>query len=297
MLDGDCRTDGQPAADQPINHQRISMDPVSRHYGLSGVLEAILEALRAGGKDLDQLKPPDLAPVDEFHIRGREATVELAAMAAVDAGMRVLDVGSGVGGSARYLASEFGCRVTGVDLTPQYCETAAALSQWVGLGGLTEFCCASALQMPFEDAAFELVWTQHAQMNIADKPRLYREIARVLRPGGRFVFHDILAGPGGPPHFPVHWANEPGLSFLIAPGALRELLESSGFQALAWKDTTEIATNWFLGAMERRRNSGAPALGLHLLLGDTAPQKIENVGRNLTEKRLTVFQGLLEKRN
>jgi ubiquinone/menaquinone biosynthesis C-methylase UbiE len=271
------------------------MDPVSRHYGLSGVLEAILEALRAGGKDLDQLKPPDLAPVDEFHIRGREATVELAAMAAVDAGMRVLDVGSGVGGSARYLASEFGCRVTGVDLTPQYCETAAALSQWVGLGGLTEFCCASALQMPFEDAAFELVWTQHAQMNIADKPRLYREIARVLRPGGRFVFHDILAGPGGPPHFPVHWAEEPAMSFLIAPDALRDLLERTGFRVRVWRDTTEVARHWFLNAWEKRRVTGAPPLGLHLLMGPTAPSKFANVAKNLREERITVFQGVLER--
>jgi ubiquinone/menaquinone biosynthesis C-methylase UbiE len=273
------------------------MDSVSRHYDVPGVLDIILDALRADAKDIEALTPADLAPVDEMHIRGREATVELAALAEVQGGLRVLDVGSGLGGSARHLASEFGCHVTGVDLTPQYCEAAAALSKLVGLGGLTEFRCASALEMPFEDATFDLAWTQHAQMNIADKPRLYREIARVLRPGGRFVFHDILAGPGGPPHFPVHWANEPELSFLIEPDALRALLESSGFKTLAWKDTTEIATNWFLAAMERRRTSGTPALGLHLLLGATGPQKIQNVGRNLTEQRLTVFQGYLEKRN
>ena len=271
------------------------MDPVSRHYGIAGVLDIILNALRADGKDLDKLTPADLAPVDELHIRGREATVELAELARVDANMHVLDVGSGIGGSARYLASEFGCRVTGIDLTPQYCEVATALAKLVGAGGLTEFRCASALDMPFDDDTFDLAWTQHVQMNIQDKPRLYREIARVLRPGGRFVFHDILAGPAGPPHFPVHWANEPALSFLITPDELRKLLESSGFNTLAWRDTTETATNWFLAAMEKRRKSGAPALGLHLLLGDTAAQKVQNVGRNLTEERLTVFQGLLEK--
>jgi ubiquinone/menaquinone biosynthesis C-methylase UbiE len=271
------------------------MDPVSRHYGIANVLEIILDALRAEGKDPEKLSAADLAPVDEFHIRGREATVELAAMAGVHAGMRVLDVGSGVGGSTRYLASEFGCRVAGIDLTPQYCQTAEALTRLAGIDGLVEFHCASALEIPFEDATFDLAWTQHVQMNIADKAGLYREIARVVRPGGRLAFHDILAGPGGPPHFPVHWANGPELSFLIAPGELRTLLESSGFRILQWKDTTEVATNWFLGAIERRRKSGAPALGLHLLLGDTAPQKIQNIARNLTESRLTVFHGLVEK--
>jgi ubiquinone/menaquinone biosynthesis C-methylase UbiE len=273
------------------------MDPVSSHYGIAGVLDIILDALRAEGKDLEKLTPADLAPVDEFHIRGREATIELAELAGVEASMHVLDVGSGVGGSARYLASEFGCRVTGIDLTPQYCEAATALSKLIGAAGLTEFRCASALEMPFDDNTFDLAWTQHVQMNIEDKPRLYHEIARVLRPGARFVFHDILAGPQGPPYFPVHWANEPELSFLIAPNELRALLEASGFRILAWKDTTETATNWFLAAIERRRKTGAPALGLHLLLGDTAPQKVQNVGRNLTEKRLTVFQGLLEKQH
>ncbi len=272
------------------------MDPVSRHYGLPGVLDIILDALRAEGKDLAKLAPADLAAVDEFHIRGREATVELAALAGVHAGLKVVDVGSGVGGSTRYLASEFGCRVTGIDLTPQYCEAAVQLTRLVGIAdGLAGFECGSALQMPFEDAAFDLAWTQHAQMNIADKPRLYREIARVLRPGGRLAFHDILAGPGGPPHFPVHWANEPELSFLIAPDALRALLESSGFRVLAWNDTTAVATAWFLESMERLRRRGGRPLGLHLLLGETAPQKVQNVGRNLTENRLTVFQGLVEK--
>jgi ubiquinone/menaquinone biosynthesis C-methylase UbiE len=271
------------------------MDEISQHYGIPGVLESILEALRADGKNLDNLTPADLAPVDELHIRGREATVELAELAGIHAGMHVLDVGSGIGGSTRYLAAQFGCRVTGIDLTPQYCETAEALTKLVGIDALTEFRCASALEMPFDDATFDLAWTQHVQMNIFDKPGLYREIARVLRPGGRFVFHDILAGPGGLPHFPVHWANEPGTSFLIAPDALQALLESSGFKILTWKDTTQTATDWFLAAMERRRASGPPRLGLDLLLGDTAPQKVQNVGRNLTEKRLTVFQGLLEK--
>ncbi|MBI1353311.1 MAG: methyltransferase domain-containing protein [Acidobacteria bacterium] len=266
-------------------------DPIARHYGLPGLLGAVLEALRATGRDVDRLEPDDLVPVDEFHIRGRAATEELAALAGVQGDWKVLDVGSGLGGSGRFLARRFGCRVTGLDLTPEYCALAQELSARVGLDALTEYRCGSALAMPFEDGAFDLAWSQHAQMNIEDKARLYAEIHRVLRPGGRFVFHDILAGPGGPPHFPTHWAEWPEMSFLIEPGAFRALLEGLGFRTLAWRDLTGISRDWYL---EAKKKGGGP-LGLHLLLGPTGPAKMENVGRNLAEERLTIFQGLLEK--
>jgi len=272
------------------------MDSIAKHYGVSGVLDAIQQALRSQGKDLARLDPADLSAVDEFHIRGREATVELAALAGIRPDMRVLDVGSGLGGSARFLASEFGCHVAGVDLTPEYCEVATALSKLVGLRHLTEFRCASALETPFDDEQFDLAWTQHVQMNIDDKPALYREIARTLRPGGRFAFHDILAGPAGPPHFPVHWAEDSSMSFLIPPTELRALLEATGFDVLAWKDTTQISRQWYLAALEKRLAGASPPLGLHLLMGETASVKFQNVGRNLTEERITVFQGVLEKR-
>ena len=313
------------------------MSSIAQHYGLSGLLDAILGALRAQGKDLEHLTSGDLAAVDEFHLRGREATVELAELAAVQPGWRVLDVGSGLGGSARFLAGERKCRTVGVDLTPEYCETATALSKLVGLDQSTEFRCASAVEMPFEDGAFDLAWTQHVQMNIADKAGLYREIGRVLRPGGRLVempfedgafdlawtqhvqmniadkaglyreigrvlrpggrlaFHDILAGPGGPPHFPVPWANEPEMSFLIEPDALRALLVESGFRALTWRDTTKISREWYLAGVEQRRGTQPPPLGLHLLMGETVKAKWANVGKNLTEERITVFQAVLEK--
>ena len=271
------------------------MSSVAEHYGLPRLLDTILNALRAEGKDTDHLAVDDLAAVDEFHIRGREATLELAKMAGIQATWNVLDVGSGLGGSARFLAGRFGCRVVGIDLTPEYCDAARALSDLVRLTGLTEFHCESATEMPFEDGSFDLAWTQHVQMNIADKPELYRETARVLRPGGRFVFHDILAGPGGPPHFPVPWANEPEMSFLIAPGDLRALLEQSGFRVLTWRDTTDISRDWFLATVRRIQESGAPPLGLHLLLGETALDKMANVARSLSEDRLTVYQGMLER--
>jgi ubiquinone/menaquinone biosynthesis C-methylase UbiE len=180
------------------------VDSVARHYGIPGVLGAILNGLRAEGKDPERLSPADLSPVDEFHIRGRQATAELAELSQVRPGLRVLDVGSGLGGAARFLAAERGCQVTGLDVTPEYCRAAAALSKATGVDGGTRFLCASALAMPLADSGFDLAYSQHVQMNVADKAVFYREIARVLRPGGRFVLHDILAGPAGLPHFPVH---------------------------------------------------------------------------------------------
>jgi SAM-dependent methyltransferase len=266
-----------------------------RHYSVPGLLDAILRALRAQGKDPERLTPADLAPVDEFHIRGRQATAELAELAGFRAGLRVLDVGSGLGGAARFFAVEHGCLVTGADLTHDYCSVAAALSKTVALYGATRFLCASALEMPFADESFDVAYSQHVQMNVEDKPAFYREIARVLRPGGRFVFHDILAGPGGPPHFPVHWAEEPSMSFLIDPAGLRLLLERAGFGIAVWLDKTEISRQWYLAAWEQRRDAGAPQLGLHLLMGPTAPLKFENVARNLQENRIMVFQGVAEK--
>jgi ubiquinone/menaquinone biosynthesis C-methylase UbiE len=268
---------------------------VAQHYGRSGLLDTITDGLRALDKDLDNLTPADLAPIDEFHIRGREATLELAALAGIERGCHALDVGAGLGGSSRFLATEFHCQVKGVDLTPEYCDVATSLSDLVGLSARTEFHCASALETPFEGDSFDLAWTQHVQMNIEDKPALYREIVRVLRPGGRFVFHDILAGPGGPPHLPVPWASEAGQSFLIAPEDLRALLESVGFAVHAWVDTTKASHDWFLAGIEQRKKDGAPPLGIHLLMGDTAKAKIENVARNLNDDRITVFQAVCEK--
>lgn len=272
------------------------MDSVAEHYSHGRLLDAIFDALRAQGKDLGALTADDLAGVDEFHIRGREATVELAEFAGVTAADRVLDVGSGLGGSTRYLAANHGCRVTGVDLTPEYCDVATELSRKAGLADRVEFHCASALETPFEDGAFDLAWTQHVQMNIADKAALYREVHRVLKPGGRFVLHDILAGPEQPAHYPTHWAEREEMSFLISPEDLRALLEECGFRVKAWRDTTRVSHDWYLAAVARAQRDGPPPLGLHLLLGETAGEKIANVGRNLDERRLTVCQALLESR-
>jgi len=201
---------------------------VERHYGRGGILGSILAALKASHKDMARLAPQDLAPVDEFHLRGREATLQLAQRAALRPGLRVLDVGCGLGGSARHLAAEHGCHVTGVDLTREYIDAARELAERVGLQEQVSFHACSALSLPFPPDAFDLVWTEHAQMNIADKPRFYGEIVRVLSPNDRLVFHDIFQGEAGPPYFPVPWAEEPSLSALAPPDAVRGMLEHLG---------------------------------------------------------------------
>ncbi len=268
---------------------------VEQHYGRGRILDSITAALRETGKDLARLKPEDLAPVDEFHIRGREATVELARRASLKPGSHVLDVGCGLGGSARYLAAEHQCRVTGIDLTQEYVDVAGALAGMVGLSDKVAFRQASALDMPFDDGAFDVVWTEHVQMNIADKYAFYREIGRVTRPEGVLLFHDIFQGKGGPLHYPVPWAEESSISFLAAPDEVRETLETFGFVIHDWVDKSEPSLQWIVTAIEKLNVSGPPPLGTHLLMGDTAKTKLENAIRNLREGRFVVYQARAEK--
>jgi SAM-dependent methyltransferase len=260
---------------------------IAEHYTVADLGERILAALAATGKDVNALSVDDLAPVDAFHIRGRAATEELAAWAALGPDHEVLDVGSGIGGTSRYLAASAGCRVTGVDLTAAYCRVAEMLSARVGLAERTAFHEASALALPFPDASFDVAWTEHVQMNIADKTGFYGEIHRVLRPGGRLVFHDILAGPADGLDLPVPWATAPAMSHLVAPDDLRALLESRGFEIERWVDVTEASIAFF-----REPRPSAP-LGLHVLIGEDAASRLTNVRRNLEHDRLRVVQAML----
>ena len=267
----------------------IDKSSVERHYTRGDLLERILAALAATGKDIDALVAADLSPVDEFHTRGRDATDELAALAGITAGLHVLDVGSGIGGPARHLASERGCRVTGIDLTAEFVRTATALSRRVGLSDRVSFVAGDALDLPFPAASFDLVWTQHAAMNIADRPRLYAEMHRVLRPGGRLALQDVLAGSAGPPHFPVPWARRPEESFLVDETTQRRLLAGAGFTVRNCRDVTGTAVDWF--AARRARLQSMP-LGMGLLLGDDFPAMIANQERNLVEGRVVVLQAV-----
>ena len=263
---------------------------VEAHYTRGNLLEAIREALTAAGKDLSRLTIEDLVLVDEFHLRGREATEELAHQAALTADAHVLDVGSGVGGPARWLASRVGCRVTGIDLTEEFCQAATALTQWVGLSERVQFKQGDALHMPFADASFDAAWTQHVAMNIADKARLYSEVARVVKPGGKFAIYDLLQGPGGEVLYPVPWAPDASLSFLARPEEMRALLGGAGFKIVHERDTTEIGLAWFRRALERVKAGQRPPLALHSLGGARLPEMLRNVERNLAEDRIRAFE-------
>jgi SAM-dependent methyltransferase len=268
----------------PIN------EAIQTHYTRADLGDVILAALENAGKDLTRLTPEDLAPIDQFHIRGRTATLELARAAGLHAAMHVLDVGSGVGGTSRCLAKAFGCRVTGIDLTDEYCRAAAMLTARTGLAHLVDYRQGDATQLPFDDQAFDVVWTEHVAMNIPDKVRLYRELHRVLKPGGTLAIYDVLAGPSGPVLFPVPWARTPDTSFLATPEALRTLLEDTGFTVTDWSDTTEAARAWFLALAEKIRREGFPPLGFHLLLGPDFKAMAQNQGRNLEEGRIVLAQ-------
>ena len=270
-------------------------EAIQAHYTRPGLGDVILGALERAGKDLARLTPQDLAPVDEFHIRGRAATLELAKAAGLDANKRVLDVGSGIGGTSRCLAKEFGCRVTGIDLTDEYCRVAAMLSAKIGLANLVDFRQGDATRMPFADGSFDVVWTEHVAMNIADKPRLYREMHRVLKPGGTLAIYDILAGPAGPVLFPVPWARTPETSFLVSPEELRKLVQEAGFQVAEWSDTTDAARAWFVAVAEKIRKEGLPPLGFHLLVGAEFAAMAQNQRLNLEQGRIALAQVIARK--
>ena len=268
---------------------------IDQQYRVAGLLDSILRTLSGMGKDLNQLRPEDLAPVDEFHVRGREATVELAHLAGLGPGSRVLDVGCGLGGSVRYLADEHQCQATGIDLIREYVETARALAERVGLAAKTGFIQASALDMPFPGGSFDVVWTEHAQMNMADKNRFLSETARVLKAGGRFVFHDVLKDEGGEPHYPLPWANDASISFLAPAAALQESLQEAGLSILSWRDKSQQTLEWFAAVGEKLKKEGRPMLGLHLVMGENARLKSQNLVRNIQDNRIQIIQAVAEK--
>ena len=268
---------------------------VEAHYQHQNLEADILAALAAAGKDLNHLKPEDLAPFDEFHIRGRKATLELARELNLSESSRVLDVGSGLGGPSRCLAQEFGCHVTGIDLSREYCEVAGMLAKRLGLELLVSYCHGNAVDMPFKDATFDLLWTQHAAMNIADKDTLYREMWRVLKPGGKLAIYDVLEGAGGAVCFPVPWACDSSASFLASPESLRKTLEGIGFEILLWRDTTETCRSWFSHLGDKIRTEGYPPLGIHLLLGPDFRIMAQNQVRNLEENRISVIEAVLRR--
>jgi ubiquinone/menaquinone biosynthesis C-methylase UbiE len=266
----------------------MASDPVEQHYTRGDLQQAVLNAIVESGHDPDALDPDALAPAEEFHTLGRAATIVLADAAAITADDHVLDVGSGLGGPARLLARRYGCRVTGIDLTEELCDVARDLTRRVGLSDRVEIRQGDALDLPFDDGSFDVVWTQHVSMNIADKATLYGEMRRVVKDGGRLAFFDILAGPEQPIHFPVPWAEDASVSFLASADATRTEVERAGFTVRVWDDVTAEAQEFY--AQLSAGATGPPSpLGLQLLIPNM-PAKGANLQRNVEEGRIVVVR-------
>ena len=268
---------------------------VARHYGGAGLLARILAGLEASGVDPDRLRPDDLAPVDEFHIGGREATAHAVAKLTLTAGAHVLDVGCGIGGAARYIASQAGCRVTGVDLTPEFIATARRLTELTGLDGKISFECASALDMPFEDGAFDAALTLHVAMNIPERAAFYGEIARVLKPGAALCVYDVMKIGEGELAYPVPWAESPETSHLTTVDEMRGLLDGAGFDIGEVEDRSGFARAFFQRALAAAAD-GPPPLGTHLILGASAPEKLRNVRNNIEAGHIAPVQMIATRR-
>jgi ubiquinone/menaquinone biosynthesis C-methylase UbiE len=259
---------------------------VARHYARTDLEQAILDALVVSGKDLDRLAPDDLAPVDEFHTGGRQATIAFAERADFAPGMHLLDIGCGIGGPSRFFA-ERGCRVTGIDLTEDYVRTAAALARRVGLADRVAYRHASALALPFANGTFDGAYTMHVGMNIADKPALFAETRRVLKPGGAFAIYDIMRTGPGELGFPLHWATTATTSFVASPAAYRDALEAAGFAIVTEREHGDFARAFFREVVARAAQAGGPPpLGLHLLLKTEVAQKLTNLVRGLENRAI-----------
>jgi MPBQ/MSBQ methyltransferase len=254
---------------------------VTGHYTRGDLLRAILDGLAATGADQAELDPDDLAPVDEFHIGGRQATVELVDQLDLRPGLRVLDVGCGLGGVSRYLARRFGVRVTGLDLTPEFVEVARELTARCRLDGLVEVQQASGTDLPFPTGTFDVVCLLHVGMNIEDKATLFAETRRVLVPGGRFGLYEVMRTGDGEVGYPVPWATVAATSFLLGPAGYRRLLGEAGFDVLGERDRREFALDFFAQLQERIAQNGPPPLGLHIVFGADHATKTANLIGNL----------------
>jgi SAM-dependent methyltransferase len=259
------------------------------YWGRDGLERAILDALAAAGRNLDALTVDDLAPADQFHSGGKGATERLARLAGLTQGLRVLDVGGGLGGPARTLAARFGCLVTVIDPTISYVLAGRALTARLGLADRVSHLPGDALALPVDPGSFDVVWTQNSGMNIADKERLYASLARVLPPGGLLAMQEPMAGPVTPVVFPVMWARDASTSFLRTPEAMRQVIEDAGFRLRRWDDITAETAGPATVA-------NVPAHSIQRIVMGEALEAILRAGqRNREEGRIVSIQAVLDR--
>jgi ubiquinone/menaquinone biosynthesis C-methylase UbiE len=251
---------------------------ISQHYTHGNLLGAIEGSVSKLGKTTGNITVDDLAPVDEFHIGSRIATAHLLDQLHYSSTDRILDIGCGLGGAARYVASKYGCQVDGIDLTPEYIDTGNTLCGWVGLDQQVKLHQGSALALPFEDESFDGAFMLHVGMNIDDKVALFKEVSRVLKPGARFGVYDIMRIEEGEVPYPMTWAPDAGTSSLATPDAYRDALEQAGFSVSAEANRRDFALEFFKQMQEKvKANGGPPPLGLHTLMQDSTPVKLKNL--------------------
>ena len=272
-----------------------TINPVAQHYGSVGIAERVLNAVRAAHGPDAPVTVDALAPLDQFHARGPLATQELVALLRPQAGERLLDIGSGIGGPARWIASKFGVHVTGIDLTPEFCDAAEALNQAAGLADRVRIIRGSALAMPVPDAAFDAAYSQNVIMNIADKQAFYRETYRALRPGGRLALSNVCAGTAGEPYFPVPWARTRETSFLATPEAMRADLVAVGFDIAEFRDTTDAIVEVQRRNRERLLRGEMPPVAADIILGARAREMQVNSMRSTEEGRTRMVEALVRK--
>ncbi len=268
---------------------------VTRHYESHGIAERVLAALRAASGADVAITPDTLAPLDHFHGRGLGATKELVKLLAPLAGEHILDIGCGLGGPARWIAWHYGCRVTGIDLTPDFCAAAMALTAATGQLQHIRILNGSATELPFADATFDRAYSQNVVMNIADKARFYSEAFRVVKPGGVAAFSNIGMGPAGSPIYPVQWATTAATSFLSTPAETRQFLQAAGFDIVAFRDTTDELRPELLAYGAKVARDGLPRLGTHVVMGERMLELQANSTRNLAEGRTGLIEALVKK--
>ncbi|MFK7772055.1 MAG: class I SAM-dependent methyltransferase [Saprospiraceae bacterium] len=265
-----------------------------KHYFRSNLFEEIINRLKEQGTSLSNVKRKDIAGVDEFHVRGAQVSKELAESIEIK-NTRLLDVGCGIGGPARMLADEYGCQVTGIDLSQEFIRTATNLSELIKLSDKTNFVCGDATELPFENKSFDVVWTQHVQMNVKDKKKFYSEINRVLTDEGIFLYYDIFKKGNNKVSYPMPWASESEISFLAPPTEMENILSDLKFKNFKSVNQTDKGIFFFEKFLKKIDQFGPPKLGLNVLMGTSTKIKISNLLNGLTEGNLILQSGVFVK--